>query len=308
MSDLHTKYQQLIDEFAAEQALPEAYGADAERWFLPLAEKLKERISAEKDRTLLLGINGAQGTGKSTLSQLLASVLGAEGLDTVALSIDDFYLPVSERKSLAESVHPLLRSRGVPGTHDTALALATIDKLKSHSGDQEILLPQFDKAEDEPREKSEWIRVNSRPRLIILEGWFIGTQAQSESQIVEPINTLEADRDDDGIWRRYVNKELAGDYQLLFDQLDYLLMLKAPDFEQVYQWRQKQEHKLAEKQRLAGKEGKAIMGEKDLRDFIQHFERLTRHSLETVPKLADCIYLLNKDHRIESYEDSTVKR
>ncbi len=302
MPDLHTNYQQLIEEFVTRHSLPQSYGLDAEQWFIPLAEDLIRWITAANEKTLILGINGAQGTGKSTLSLLLATLLNAEGMETIVLSIDDFYLSGSERKLLSETVHPLLRSRGVPGTHDTALALETIRDLKTYKSDKEILLPRFNKAEDEPLAKTEWPVVEKRPKLIILEGWFIGAQPQSEEQLADPLNQLEKENDADGTWRRYVNQQLAGDYQQLFDQLDSLLMLKAPDFDQVYRWRQKQEDKLAVSLESAEAESSGIMDTEQVRNFIRHFERLSRHCLATVPDLANRVFLLNSEHRIVSCE------
>lgn len=96
---------------------------------MPLVSWLVERRSAA---TMLLDINGAQGTGKSTLADFLQRVLESERAWRVAvLSIDDFYLTKAQRSDLAISVHPLLVVRGAPGTHDTQMLSRCLDKHRT---------------------------------------------------------------------------------------------------------------------------------------------------------------------------------
>ena len=78
---------------------------------------------------LVLGICGAQGSGKSTLAEALAERLERDGLACAVLSLDDLYLTRAERERLARGVHPLLATRGPPGTHDTSLGIAVLDAL-----------------------------------------------------------------------------------------------------------------------------------------------------------------------------------
>jgi len=51
------------------------------------------------------------------LATYLFSILG-DGVEV--LSLDDFYLGHAARLQLARDIHPLLATRGVPGTHDIA--------------------------------------------------------------------------------------------------------------------------------------------------------------------------------------------
>ena len=122
-------YQQLIDDFVKQESLPATYRQDALAWFVPLLADLDTLITGAADLPIIIGINGAQGTGKSTLAKLLTSLLQQQGLGVANLSIDDFYLSKAKRADLASRVHPLLTSRGVPGTHDTELALRTVSEL-----------------------------------------------------------------------------------------------------------------------------------------------------------------------------------
>ena len=104
-------------------------------------------------RPLVLGLCGAQGSGKSTLSLALCERLRAKGLANASLSLDDLYLAPESRAILARTIHPLLAIRGVPGTHDVALGEQILDDLIAG---RPTLLPRFDKADDRPLRREHW--------------------------------------------------------------------------------------------------------------------------------------------------------
>jgi len=290
-------YQQFIDQFIQSENLPERYRDDIQNWYLPLTSELELLRHKHRPAPLFLGINGAQGTGKSTLAKLLVALLQTRGLRAINLSIDDFYYSKAERQRLAQEVHPLLISRGVPGTHNMQRAESTIAGLINASAQSRVGLPAFDKASDDQVPDDQWLVHVGPCDVIILEGWFIGARAQTAAELVEPINALEREQDVDGSWREYVNEQLAERYEPLFEQLDCLIMLKAPDFAQVYEWRSLQERKLRDRVGTADKKG---MDDAELKHFIQHFERLTRHCLATVPATADYVFQLDASHSIVS--------
>lgn len=294
---------QFVQDFIRREALPDSYAADCASWFAPLADTLAQRVAVPgaAGKGLVLGISGAQGTGKSTLARFLAGALQSRGLHTVNLSIDDFYLSRAEREALARDRHPLLRSRGVPGTHDTALLLTKLDELQGSTSADAVALPAFDKATDDCLPRADWPRVRGAPALVLLEGWFIGVRPQQPVDLEAPVNALEREQDPDGSWRRYVNDCLAGAYQAAFDRLDSLLMLQAPSFHQVSAWRGLQEEKL---RAARGGNGGGIMNAAELATFIQHFERLTRHCLRTLPDRADLVLHLGGDHRVSGQTGS----
>lgn len=289
---------QLLQQFIEEESLPASYSEDARRWFLPLLPHLRQARSDKGEAgPFLLGINGAQGTGKSTLAKLLTRLLTNEGFIVANLSIDDFYLSKAARAELAHSAHPLFASRGVPGTHNTELLRSKIQELGTAGARQSVAIPSFDKSRDDCCPVSEWPTLRGPVDFIIVEGWFIGLHAQPEAELDSAVNTLEAEEDGEGSWRRQVNTALAGDYQDVFSMLDSLLMLRAPSFDQVYEWRKVQEDKL----RTRSAPGAAgIMDNDALVRFIQHFERLTRHSLSTLPQQADRVFSLDAGHRVVS--------
>tara|TARA_B110000881_G_scaffold220280_1_gene244826 strand:- start:1361 stop:2239 length:879 start_codon:yes stop_codon:yes gene_type:complete len=288
-------YQQLIKDFIQQERLPSTYLLDATQYFLPLVRDIKAEIQSSRKGPFLIGINGAQGTGKSTLAKLLSALLTSSGYRAVNLSIDDFYYSKAKRQELADEIHPLLRSRGVPGTHDVDLALNLIEQLCAAGSNQQITLPRFDKSLDDCRPVAACEQIQGPIDIIILEGWFVGAKAQAGDELTQAINELEINEDSDGRWRAYVNQQLAGSYQSLFEKIHILLMLQAPGFEQILEWRSLQEEKL---RTLAVTDASGLMDRKAIKHFIQHFERLTRHCLRTLPDSADRVFRLNTEHRI----------
>ena len=290
-------YQQLIRDFVRQEQLPDSYAADANNWFVPLISHIENQLSSASNLPILIGINGAQGTGKSTLAKLITALLTEKGHNVANLSIDDFYLSKAKRQQLATEVHPLLVSRGVPGTHDTNQALRTIQALKTASDSDTVILPKFDKSIDDCCTEESWPSVKGSVNVIILEGWFVGARPQDSAELETPINPLESNEDSDGQWRHFVNQQLEAHYQIMFSQLDLLIMLKAPAFEQVYEWRKLQEQKL---RKQAGDAATGLMNDTEITRFIQHFERLTRHCLKHLEDKADLVFHLDKNHKVSS--------
>ena len=78
----------------------------------------------------MIGLAGGQGTGKTTISSILSLILTKFfKLNVFKVSIDDFYKTRKDRKFLSKRKHPLLITRGVPGTHDIDLMLNFFKKL-----------------------------------------------------------------------------------------------------------------------------------------------------------------------------------
>lgn len=289
----NSSLQHVLDAFIAQEALPAEYAATVEQWFLPLTEQLMQLISSSS-KAPVVGISGCQGSGKSTLASLLVLLVRElMGLRAVNLSIDDFYHTHATRQQLASQIHPLLATRGVPGTHDVALALQTIEALREPG---QVAIPRFNKAIDDRLPQEQWPQVRAPVDLIVLEGWCLCIPAQNSAQLQVPVNSLEAEEDTSGQWRTYVNTAIGHEYTDLYTMVDFLIMLKAPDFSRVRQWRGRQEEKLAAAQAdgSGGADGKnnKIMNKQQLERFIQHYERITCHGLATLPRLADVVFQL----------------
>ena len=284
-----------IDALIRAQALPTAYRQMVETVHRPAAERIAAR-RASLGRPIVVGLCGSQGSGKSTMAGFLKALLEARGLKAAILSLDDIYLTLPERERLGQDVHPLLKTRGVPGTHDVSLGMDLIDVL-SH-GSAEVSMARFDKAEDTRAPAETWSRVAAPVDVILFEGWCVGAVPQDDAALLDPINALERDEDRGGVWRRYVNDRLKTDYAALFARIDMLAMLQAPSFEVVFGWRSLQEQKLAERVRLQGLTGTKVMGPDEIRRFLMFYQRLTQWILNEMPGRADILMPMDDGHRI----------
>ena len=288
-----------VETFIEQEQLPVEYFNTVEKWFLPMVDELLQNMSSHQG-TYIIGISGCQGSGKSTLASLLVMMLNKMlGLRCINLSIDDFYLTHEERQALGKSTHPLLATRGVPGTHDVDLAIKTISSLQNSA---ETAVPRFDKALDDRMPVGQWPNVRGPVDVIVLEGWCVSVAAQPNELLEEPANELETLEDADGIWRHYVNAAMSEKYQELYGLLDYLVFLKAPDFAKVFEWRQNQENRLQEKyarENASNEIDNRIMSPIQLRRFIQHYERVTRYGLETLGDKADVVFQLTDKQTID---------
>ena len=71
--------------------------------------------------------------------------------------------------------------------------------------------------------------------------------------------------------------------------------MKVPSFKYVLKWRILQEKKL----RIASN-GSRIMNDKQIKNFVMYYERITKHMLKTLPKKADTVISIDKKHRLKS--------
>ena len=265
-----------------------------------LTETIARASSQTPDRTPLIGVGGAQGSGKSYQCRKYA-----ETHPCVAhLSLDDVYFTKAERAELARRFHPLFATRGPPGTHALGLAKQTIAALRAaplpvegergrgwgdvvqtpasvgngtptpapppSRGREQVALPRFNKAADDRAPESTWPRFRGRPGAILFDGWCVGASALDFDPA--PINALERDDDPDGRWRAQLNKDLAERYQRFFDAFDAFIYLRAPSWEIVRRWRGEQEEETL---------GRPLTAEDETRldRFCMHYERITRAML-----------------------------
>lgn len=271
--------------------LPDTFEDIVRNVYLPLAKII---INKKKNQPLLVNINGAQGTGKSTLTTFLKRIIESElACEVAELSLDDFYYTRSERQMLSKQVHSLLITRGVPGTHDIALIEYVLDTLMNH---QPCKVPRFDKAMDDRCAESDWTHYNVPVDIILFEGWCNNSPFQSPEELVQPVNELEVNEDPQGIWRHYANEQLKDYHKHLFSQAEMSIMLNASDFDRVYQWRYLQEQKL--RASASSLKQQHLMSDTELRRFIQHYERITQHTLSHLPAMADVVLPVAADHSI----------
>ncbi|HEY5808621.1 MAG TPA: hypothetical protein VIT67_11665, partial [Povalibacter sp.] len=188
--------------------------------------------------------------------------------------------------------HPLLATRGVPGTHDIGLALRVLNSLGTTDP---VRIPRFDKARDDRVPEADQPRFTGPAEIVLFEGWCVGAMPQHASVLATPLNELERTRDPDAAWRRFVNEALAGSYQTLFSRIDRLVLLAAPQFDIVKYWRTEQEIALRDQLRADGRSTMGTLSADAIAQFVQHYERLTRHILEEMPDRADLLIRLDQD-------------
>jgi len=246
-----------------------------------LADVLSTVLTQSNQR--VIAISGSQGSGKSTFAKVLVAQLGRQGKRAVTLSLDDFYLPKSTRHQLADEVHPLLKTRGVPGTHDSQWLAAVLASFSSGSKTP-LRVPKFDKGLDD--------RIDSimcDADILVLEGWCVGVVPQPRALLTQPVNELERLEDKDGVWRRWVNEQIQQHYLPLWSAIEFWLHIQVPSFEQVYQWRSQQELEVPALQRMSTQQ---------LQRFIQHYERLTRWLWRSPAQAPGALIALGEDHRV----------
>jgi len=261
------------------------------KFYLPLSEWIYS-IYKKDNKTKIIGLAGGQGSGKSTVTEILKFIFKKKyGLNLCYFSIDDFYKTKAERRKMSKKVHSLFLTRGVPGTHDLGLINKTIKKLKTKKF-KTVLIPKFDKSIDDRLKKNKWQKIKNRPNIIIFEGWCVGARHQKDSELKNPLNPIEKKYDLNLVWRRTVNYYLKNQYKKLFNKLDKLIYLKAPDFDWIFRWRLHQE----EKMKLTSKD-KKIMSKSEVRNFIMYYERLTKHMMRDLKNISDLTVYLDIKHR-----------
>ena len=268
-----------------------------------VADSISRVRMRNADRPALIGVAGAQGSGKSHQCRGFAATSGGA---VAHFSLDDVYLTKAERVWRADNissfnavrdedgnfeithvprpdVERLLLTRGPPGTHDLALAKDVIARLNKPVSTK---LPRFDKAADERAPESTWPVFQGPAEVILVDGWCLGATPTPPG---EPINDVERE-DTDGIWRRETQTQLRKIYAPFFARFDAIVYLQAPSWEVVRRWRGEQEEQLL---------GRAMTAEENtkLDRFLMHYESITR-SMMAGGHVATCAVQLDESRRV----------
>ena len=251
-----------------------------------------------KKEPLIIGLAGGQGTGKTTITSIISIILKKYfKLDIFKISIDDFYKTRKQRTLLSQNKHSLLMTRGVPGTHDIDIMLNFFKKIKVKNF-KILKLPKFNKGVDDRCKQSLWYKIQSKPDVVILEGWCVGARSQNSKELKKPVNSLEKIHDQNFKWRQYVNYQLKTKYKKLFNQLDYILFLKVKNFSLLRRWRLKQEKKLWLKSK--NKKNLKIMNKSEVKNFMDTYQRITQQMFKDMPKYSSIVMNLNNSHQIKN--------
>ena len=289
-----------LDYLKSQEALSEPFRdkiGQLKKFYIPISTRIYTSFLKNK-KTKVIGLTGGQGSGKSTISNILKIIFQVGfGLKTTIFSIDDFYKTLSDRKKMSLNVNPLFLTRGVPGTHDTRLLFNCIQKLKN-SKFKKFYIPKFDKSIDNRLPRNKWQRIEKKPEIVIFEGWCVGAKSEKNNTLKKNINSLEKAKDQRQIWRKYVNQQLKSKYKNLYSQLNCLIYLRAKNFSLLQKWRLKQERKLWVKSKV--KSNLKIMSRGDVINFMQTYQRITQNMFKNMPKYASIIFNLNSNHQIKS--------
>jgi len=262
--------------------------------YIPISFWIEKKYK-EKGKTLFLGLSGGQGSGKTTITGILKIILNKFFKRNVRVaSIDHFYKTLNERNIMSKQIHPLFKTRGVPGTHEIRLVKFFFNNMKKNKF-KEFKIPKFDKSTDDRMKNKYWSKISKKPEIVILEGWCVGAKPQSNSLIKKPINILEKKEDRRLIWRKQVNEKLKKEYKKVFSMIDHLIFLKVPSFDMVFKWRLLQETKLKKRSHL----NKKIMTYNQIKRFIMFYQRITLQMLKDLSKSASVVMLLKKNHEIK---------
>jgi len=265
-------------------------------FLIPVCFWIAKKIN--KKKPLIIGLAGGQGTGKTTITSIISIILKKYfKLDIFKISIDDFYKTRKQRTLLSKNKHSLLMTRGVPGTHDIDIMLNFFKKIKVKKF-KILKLPKFNKAVDDRYSKSLWYKIQSKPDVVILEGWCVGARSQNFTELKKPINSLEKAHDQNFKWRQYVNYQLKTKYKKLFNQLDCLLFLKAKNFSILRRWRLKQEKKLWLKSK--NKKNLKIMNKSEVKNFMDTYQRITQQMFKDMSKYSSIVMNLNNNQEIKN--------
>jgi len=251
-----------------------------------------------KKKPFFIGLAGGQGTGKTTTSFIIKIILEKYfKLNVFKISIDDFYKTRKDRSKLSKIIHPMLITRGVPGTHDIKMMLDFFKSIKSKNF-KRMKLPNFNKAIDDRSPQKYWYKIKQRPDVVIFEGWCVGAKPELNKTLKKPINSLEKLNDPKLVWRQYVNQQLKTKYKALYSQLNCIIYLKAENFNLLQKWRIKQEQKLRLK--IKKKTSHKIMNKEAIINFMQTYQRITQNMFKKMPRYASIILNLNAKHQIKS--------
>ena len=262
--------------------------------YIPISFWINNKCK-KKGRTLILGLSGSQGSGKTMVTGILQIILKKFFKKNIyIISIDDFYKTLRDRNRMSQQKHSLFKTRGVPGTHDINLIKNFFISVKRKKF-KKIKLPKFNKSIDDRSKKNYWHNINKRPEIIILEGWCVGAKPQIISSLRKPVNILERHEDKDLIWRKYANEKLKKEYKEVFAMIDYFIFMKVPNFKIVFKWRLLQENKLRKKLHYK----KKIMTYSAIKRFIMFYQRITLQMIKDLSKSASIVLLLKKNHEIK---------
>ncbi|MBD2457190.1 glycerate kinase [Nostoc sp. FACHB-87] len=239
--------------------------------WLPLGMKLAAHRQS-LNRPLIQGILGVQGTGKTTMCQVLSLILQHLGYRSLSWSLDDLYKTYSDRLILLQQ-DPRLIWRGPPGTHDVDLGLNVLEQIRQ--GKTSVTVPRFDKSLYAGAGDRTTAEIVTNIDIVLFEGWFVGVRSIDPKAFENAPPPIISDADK--AFARDMNQQLSN-YLPLWDCLDSLILLYPTDYRSSLEWR-----KQAEQQMVAA--GKSGMSDSQIEKFVNYFWRSLHPELFLKPML-----------------------
>ena len=95
-------------------------------------------------------------------------------------------------------------------------------------------------------------------------------------------------------WRKIYNKKLKFEYANLFNRFSAIIYIKPPSFSKVVNWRLKQEKMMGRKNFNTNS-----MNKKQIEDFVQYYEKITKWMIKKMPLISDLTIFVDKNQKIK---------
>jgi pantothenate kinase len=146
---------------------------------LELQKKVKEFKKDgfdAKSKPFMVGVVGIPGSGKSTSSEILSSILS----NSIVMPLDGYHIPMAELGELPNAKDAIYR-RGAPDTFDPASLEIALGRIVN--GDEaQVSIPGFDHAKGDP-EKDQHIFVRDEHSIVVCEGIYLMHQGDGWENI-----------------------------------------------------------------------------------------------------------------------------
>ena len=262
---------------------------ELDKVILPLVKKIVKKYKPGK--TVIIGMMGGQGTGKSTLAEFVKQDIMAAGYKVTSFSIDDFYKTYKQRKDLSKELknNPFYQiPRGMPGTHRIEVLERVLERAKKGKS---LVIPKFDKSLHSAWGgiSKEKLKIKERQDFIIFEGWCLGMPYLSSEKFISLCKKKKFNLkniDPKLTWHKEVLKR-SRNYQRSWKFIDYLVLLKPDSLNLHEEWRYQQEFELKKKKGVG-------MNRKDISKFVNVYLPFSLLCYEKIKP--DVKIMINKKH------------
>lgn len=143
-------------------------------WEPKIAKIVSEMVFRNKDESgkpILVGVVGMPGSGKTTSSSILASILEEKyKIASIVLPMDGFHFPISHLKTMEDPKDVIYR-RGAPDTFDAHSLRDHLFMIRNGS-DNVVSIPGFDHEVGDPNPNEHLFKRESH-QVVIVEGLYL---------------------------------------------------------------------------------------------------------------------------------------